>query len=62
MDHKLTVRETSTAYDPRPSRPSSIPALLLKGKWLAGAGFTPGQKVKVVVEQGKLTISPVTNS
>lgn len=29
----------------------------LKGKWLTSAGFKPGQKVSVQVEQGRLIIT-----
>ena len=29
----------------------------VKGKWLTSAGFKPGQKVRVEVEQGRLIIT-----
>lgn len=32
------------------------PRLILNGKWLEAAGFSTGQKVQVLVEQGRLVI------
>ena len=34
------------------------PAIMLKGKWLAEAGFEIGTNVSVVCEDGKLIITP----
>jgi toxic protein SymE len=38
------------------------PRLLLCGFWLFQAGFEVGSKVKVSIENGCLTIKPVTTS
>ncbi len=35
---------------------SRCPCISLKGNWLAEAGFTTGQQVKVTVEPGRLVI------
>jgi len=44
----------------RPLRWSSqlVPFLRCSGKWLADAGFTPGTRVIVRVENGSLIITP----
>lgn len=34
----------------------NVPAIILKGKWLASAGFQIGNDVDIVVEEGKLLI------
>jgi hypothetical protein len=34
----------------------AVPALRLTGKWLSKLGFTPGQKVRVVVSPGTIII------
>lgn len=36
---------------------SRYSVIRLKGKWLASAGFKPGQKVRVEVEEGRLIIT-----
>jgi len=33
-----------------------VPFIRISGKWLAAAGFHPGQRIIVHVETGKLTI------
>ncbi len=45
----------------RPLRWSTqfVPFIRCSGKWLAAAGFTPGSKVTVRVENGALIIEPV---
>jgi hypothetical protein len=35
-----------------------VPELTLAGKWMLSAGFAIGQPVRVVVENGKITIEP----
>lgn len=50
LDHIIPARRN------KPCR--IFPALRLQGKWLQDAGFEPGQQVNVVVEQGRLVISP----
>lgn len=37
---------------------SSVPTILLKGKWLEKYGFTTGTYIAVECENGKLTIVP----
>ncbi len=39
------------------NRRSRYSLIRLKGKWLMGAGFKPGQKVRVEVEAGRLVIT-----
>ncbi|WDE12569.1 SymE family type I addiction module toxin [Thalassomonas haliotis] len=34
------------------------PCVVLRGKWLRRAGFSVGQKVRVVVNQGEIVITP----
>ncbi|MGB0521424.1 MAG: SymE family type I addiction module toxin [Flammeovirgaceae bacterium] len=34
----------------------SIPQILLKGKWLAQAGFLPGDQIEVQVQHGQMLI------
>jgi len=36
-----------------------LPCLKLRGGWLREAGFAVGQKLKVEVKEGRLTIGPV---
>ena len=54
----LTVQETGNLYDIRRRGKPSAPGLLLKGQWLAEAGFAAGQRVVVEVAQEQLTIRP----
>ena len=35
-----------------------IPCAILKGKWFARAGFTPGHKMTIQVSENKLVITP----
>ena len=39
------------------SREGYVPSIRLNGNWLANAGFTPGQKVAVTVEDRQLQIT-----
>jgi hypothetical protein len=36
-----------------------VPYLRLCGRWLKDAGFTIGQRIRVEVNEGRLTIEPV---
>jgi len=38
-----------------------IPAIRLEGKWLKEVGFKQGQKVKILIEENKLTITIAKN-
>lgn len=40
-------------------RPPEVPYLRLRGYWLQHAGFSAGQRVKVTVSGGCITIVPV---
>jgi toxic protein SymE len=37
--------------------PTLYPWMKLAGRWIEHAGFEPGQRVKVAVENGRLTIT-----
>lgn len=37
--------------------PALYPWMKLAGRWIEHAGFAPGQRVKVAVEQGRLIIT-----
>jgi toxic protein SymE len=37
--------------------PPLYPWMKLAGRWVEHAGFSPGQRVKIAVEHGKLTIT-----
>ena len=37
---------------------SIVPFLRLSGNWFRSAGFAPGQRVTVTVEQGRIIITP----
>lgn len=50
----LTV---SSLYQPRRRGGATAPHLRLTGRWLATAGFTPGARVLVRIEQGQLVIT-----
>ena len=45
-----------TVYDFRPTFKKSTSQIRLQGDWLVSAGFTPGTKIKVEVEDGRLVI------
>ncbi len=57
-ERNLTVREGHSDYKRKDGYYSLLPFLLLKGNWLKEAGFTIDRKVKVVVEEDRLTILP----
>ncbi|WDE04348.1 type I addiction module toxin, SymE family [Thalassomonas viridans] len=63
---RLTVQETVCTWGAKSrgiginSVPVNIePCIVLNGKWLRKAGFTVGQKINVVAEQGKVKITPL---
>ncbi|GLU35886.1 SymE family type I addiction module toxin [Trinickia caryophylli] len=37
--------------------PALYPWMKLAGRWIEHAGFQPGQRVRIAVEQGRLTIT-----
>ncbi len=57
-ERNLTVREGHSDHTRKDGYYSLLPFLLLKGNWLKEAGFTIDRKVKVVVEEDRLTILP----
>ena len=61
MERKLTV---SSLYVGQKSEYESnfFPFIRLSGRWLERAGFSLGQTVSVLVESGKLTITPVVET
>jgi toxic protein SymE len=36
---------------------TSVPEIRLRGRWLEEVGFKQGQKVKILIEENKLTIT-----
>lgn len=52
----MKVYETS-GYHYKPT-----PTIVLKGQWLEQFGFGAGEKIGVHCEEGKLTITRITNS
>lgn len=44
-------------HDGRRTSTSVLPTLRLTGRWLEQAGFHPGEKVKILVENGRLVIT-----
>jgi hypothetical protein len=44
-------------YPSNGSLHNAYPWIRLSGKWLELAGFNPGQRVKINVEQGRLIIT-----
>lgn len=55
MRRRLTVEEGLIYLKWRKKSPYSL--IRIKGKWLTRAGFKPGAKVLVEVEQGRLIIT-----
>jgi hypothetical protein len=51
-DRKMTV--LNRYRDPRGG---PVPELRLAGKWLGQAGFAPGTRVSIAVEQGRLVVT-----
>jgi hypothetical protein len=50
--------EAAVLADGRWPRPPEVPYLRLRGYWLQRAGFSAGQRVKVHVADGCITIGP----
>lgn len=48
----------SKLFRPLKWRTQFVPWIRLSGNWLAMAGFNPGEKVTVRVENGSLIIAP----
>lgn len=46
--------------DGRWPRPPAVPLLRLRGYWLAQAGFSAGQRVRIHIADNHITIVPVT--
>ena len=55
----LTV---STLFRPLRWETQLVPFLRMSGKWLNAAGFTPGKKVNVRIENGELILTPADRS
>ena len=55
-DRFLKITETGDCYEIATGRQSSRPAILLKGKWLAAAGFAANGRVTVQVGDGILVV------
>ena len=60
------ARQLTVGYhypEPRASTPNlpsqPVPYVRLYGCWLKDAGFTIGQRIRVEVNEGRLTIEPV---
>jgi hypothetical protein len=55
---KIKIEATGDFYLHRKGQGSALPKIRLAGKWLAAAGFPPGQHVHVVITgPGRLTLS-----
>jgi hypothetical protein len=53
----MQTRILTVGYSPDQTH-QQIPYIRLRGKWLAAAGFKPGDRIKVTIDQGtKLTIT-----
>lgn len=52
----LTVGSVGDLHRQQTGREAPKSQILLSGSWLVQAGFRPGQKVSVVVNNGKLLI------
>lgn len=55
MERQLTV---SQLFRPLKWSTQFVPFLRISGNWLAMAGFHPGDKVTVRVENGSLIVTP----
>ena len=54
---RVTLQETANLYQLQHGQAQSAPSLVLRGQWLAKAGFQAGQRVRIRVEHGHLTIT-----
>ncbi|MCW6567568.1 type I toxin-antitoxin system SymE family toxin [Yersinia ruckeri] len=50
------ARKSIVGYHPNGDRPSPPPQLTIRGRWLEQLGFTTGQAVSIIAEQGQLII------
>ncbi|WP_081262457.1 SymE family type I addiction module toxin [Ralstonia solanacearum] len=64
VTERFTTIQQSRRYQrnwsvPAHLRPESprLPWIKLAGRWIEQAGFTPGQRVRVVVEHGRMIIA-----
>lgn len=54
IESKTKIRGAGVTYSPVQLEP----CIILRGKWLRGAGFNIGQKITITVDEGVLVISP----
>ncbi|WP_292989814.1 SymE family type I addiction module toxin [Pantoea sp.] len=56
----ITQRKLTVSYASRYPNYTRIPSIIMKGQWLAAAGFTTGTEVEVNVTEGRivLTVKP----
>ncbi|THF67309.1 type I toxin-antitoxin system SymE family toxin [Pseudothauera nasutitermitis] len=56
----LTIRRSYYEYHlkGRGPRPPAVPWITLRGYWIHRAGFSAGQRVKVLISDHSLTIVP----
>ena len=56
----VTQRKLTVSYASRYPNYTLIPSIIMKGQWLAAAGFTTGTKIEVNVTAGRivLTVKP----
>jgi len=63
---RSTVYGTSppprTSYLLHTEEPSPIPALRLRGRWLAQAGFDIGARIEIIVADGELVLRVLSDS
>ena len=50
------ARKSIVGYRPNGGKPNPLPQLTIKGRWLEQWGFTRGQPVSIIAEQGQLII------
>lgn len=55
ISRPMKVHETS-GYHYKPT-----PTIIMKGQWLEQFGFSAGEKIEVLCEDGKLTITKAVN-
>ncbi len=59
----LTIGYSFYAYKRSQSQPSlAVPYLRLRGYWLRQAGFAVGQRVRIDILDGRITITPTTKT
>jgi len=50
------ARKSIVVYRPNGGKPNPLPQLTIKGRWMEQWGFTRGQPVSIIAEQGQLII------